>query len=257
MLHKSDWLPWQRRPQPGGAGSGGSSHCGADSREDSETQRPSILATETGGDGEGDREGVERVEDGQPNKEKEVNTSVDTPNSGDSECAAREEAVMEVERVETSRTESGSEAVRVGGGEGVEGREEGEVTGGEGGSGEGGEGGEGGSGEGGKGGSGEGGEGGRGEGGEGGSGEGGSGEGGEGGSGERGEGEGVSSGEAAAQSDSRARPSTTLLGRYSIISAQHNYMCSVVVVHVQTNPCTVTFSSAQALPQTGEERSGV
>ena len=71
------------------------------------------------------------MEDGQPNKEKEVNASVDTPNSGDSECAAREEAVMEVERVETSRTETGSEAMRVGGGEGVEGREEGEVTGGE------------------------------------------------------------------------------------------------------------------------------
>ena len=183
---------------------------------------------------DGDREGVE---DGQPNKEKEVNASVDTPNSGDSECAAREEAVMEVERVETSRTESGSEAVRVGGGEGVEEREEGEVTGGEVGVSVGGGGGEGG------------------EGGEGGSGVGGGGD--EGGSGERGEGEGVSSGEATAQSDSRARPSTTLLGRYSIISAQHNYMCSVVVVHVQTNPCTVTFSSAQALPQTGEERSGV
>ena len=220
MLHKSDWLPWQRRPQPGGARSGGSSRSGTDSREDSETQRPSILATETGGDGEGDREGVGRVEDGQPNKEKEVNASVDTPNSGDSECAAIEEAVMEVERVESSTTESGSEAVRVGGGEGVEGGEEGEVTGGEVGVSVGREGGEGGSGEG-------------------------------------GEGEGVSLGETAAQSDSRTRPSTALLGRYSIIFAQHNYMCSVVVVHVLTYPCNVTLSSAQALPQTGEERSGV
>ena len=115
-----------------------------------------------------------------------VNTCL--PNSGDSECAAREEAVMEVERVETSRTESGSEAVRVGGGEGVEGREEGKVTGGEVGVSVGGGG---------------------------------------------GEGECVLSGEAAVQSVSRARPST--LGRYSIISAQHNYMYSVVVVHVQTN----------------------
>ena len=99
VLHKSDWLPWQRRPQ---RASGATSHCDTSTREDSGIQRPSVLVAESGDDQErGEGEGGRACE--------EENVQVD--GRGEEGLAAVETDILQDTGVKVGGNDSGSRDV--------------------------------------------------------------------------------------------------------------------------------------------------